>query len=416
MEIMILEKINARIKARGGTLYFVGGLVRDQILGRETNDIDLLVCNISKDDLENVLASYNPVFCGASFGVYKIGNYDIAMPRTEKSVGLGHKDFNVSLNEGISIAEDLRRRDFTINAIAREFGTNNIIDPFNGIDDIRNKLIKKISAHSIKEDYLRALRAIQFAARLDFNIEASTLEMISEHKNLLSTISTERIQVEFNKLLLAKNIQLGFGYMLSTGLLEYLVPHLFKIQKKSSEDYFNVLNSVTETDMDITLRLALLFQSNNTDTISNKNNFCVINIVNEARQFLNKLKYSNSIKNSVLAIISNTITETTNFVLKKSIGMIGETQCKRILIYNLYRQHSNAGKIDVQGLLSKIEKLISSGEALSLSDLAIDGNDLLSLGIQGQAIGKTLNSLLDMVLKQPSKNTKKQLLQIAQNN
>ncbi len=186
------------IKENGGSLYLVGGAVRDMILGIDVYDEDYCVTGLSEDEFINLFPE--AASRGKVFKVFDINGKEFALARTESKAGIGHKEFDISVGKDISIEEDLKRRDLTINSIAKDVLTGEIIDPYNGVDDINNRIIKATS-EAFKEDPLRAYRAARFACKLGFKIEESTLRLMEELKEELSSLSPERVFDELRKAL-----------------------------------------------------------------------------------------------------------------------------------------------------------------------------------------------------------------------
>lgn len=185
------------------TPYFVGGCVRDFIMGMTPNDIDIIVVGCEKQELLDLLKKYGkPDLVGESFAVIKFHHkgeiYDIATPRTEKKTEKGHKGFEVISNKNITLEMDLFRRDITINSIAMDLD-GNFIDPFGGINDIKNKIIKITNPDAFSDDPLRILRSIRFCGRFGFKIDKNTINMMTKHKDDIKELSTERIRDEFKK-------------------------------------------------------------------------------------------------------------------------------------------------------------------------------------------------------------------------
>jgi len=161
-------KIAKKVSEKGGRTFFVGGYVRDELLKIETKDIDIEVHGIDVDCLVDILESLGNVQkIGASFGVFNLKGYDIdiAMPRKEISNGRGHRDFEIYVDPFIGYEQAAIRRDFTINSMMKDVLTGEIIDPFCGIEDLKNKKLKHINDISFCEDPLRVFRAAQFASR-----------------------------------------------------------------------------------------------------------------------------------------------------------------------------------------------------------------------------------------------------------
>jgi len=192
--IVILDKI----LCEGGNPNIVGGAVRDSLMGIEPKDYDVEVFNMSKSKLESVLALFGDVDAvGASFGVYKVGNYDFSLPRRENKSGEGHRGFIPEFSD-LTFAEAAARRDYTINSVAWNFAERKLIDDWGGADDIRSKVLRPTSV-AFKEDALRILRGMQFAGRFDMDcsewVADYAMEMIGEYANL----AKERIWEEWKK-------------------------------------------------------------------------------------------------------------------------------------------------------------------------------------------------------------------------
>ena len=214
---MEIKKIAKLIEQNGGRLYLVGGAVRDSLLKRPVYDEDYCVVGIDKNKFVKLFP--NAIPRGKSFEVFDIEGCEFALARTEKKIGKGHKNFEIITNENITIEEDLKRRDLTINAIAKDILTNEIIDPFNGIDDIKNRTIKAIGK-SFLEDPLRAYRAARFACELNFEVHENTLKLMNNLKEELDTLSKERVFVEFRKALSSNKPSIFFNVLKKADILD----------------------------------------------------------------------------------------------------------------------------------------------------------------------------------------------------
>lgn len=203
MDNSIAEKIAEYVKEDGGRTYYVGGFVRDRLLGLDNKDVDIEVHGIEPDRLYSILEKVgSPVAFGKSFGVYALRNenIDIVMPRKERAVGRGHRDFEVDVDPYIGTKQAAGRRDFTINAIMEDVLTGEIIDHFGGRGDLSAGIIRHINSGTFVEDPLRVLRAAQFAARFEFEIAAETIDLCRSID--LSALSKERVEEELKKALL----------------------------------------------------------------------------------------------------------------------------------------------------------------------------------------------------------------------
>lgn len=212
-----INKIATKIKNNGGTLYLVGGAVRDKLLNRKVKDEDYCVVGITSEQFKNMFPeSFTK---GKSFQVFELNGREFAMARTETKSGKGHKEFEVITNKNITIEQDLARRDITINAMAENVLTGEIIDPYNGKHDLENKIIRATTKHFL-EDPLRVYRVARFATSFEFEVEKETLEMMKTLKNELNTLSKERVFTEFSKALSEKKPSIFFEVLKQAGLLE----------------------------------------------------------------------------------------------------------------------------------------------------------------------------------------------------
>ena len=214
------------VRDAGGRALVVGGWVRDRIMGRPSKDVDIEVYGLPAERLRDVLARLGPVnVVGESFTVYKVGDVDVSLPRRESKVGRGHKGFEVHGDPALSPEEAARRRDFTINAIAWDPLTDTHVDPFDGRRDIERRVLKAVDPRTFGDDSLRVLRALQFSARFEFDLDPGTAELC--RRIPLDDLPAERIWGEFEKLLLqARRPSRGFELALALGVIDRLFPEL----------------------------------------------------------------------------------------------------------------------------------------------------------------------------------------------
>lgn len=212
-EFEIAHKINEY----GGRLYIVGGAIRDEIMGFESQDKDYCVTGISVDEFASLFPSAKII--GKDFPVFMLYGSEFALARKERKVASGYKGFSIETSKSLTIEDDLKRRDITINAIAKEVLTGEIIDPFFGIEDIKNKKIRHIS-NSFAEDPLRVYRVARFAAKLEFNVDNETLKLMNSLKSELVTITPERVFVELNKALTTRKPSIFFKVLKNANVLD----------------------------------------------------------------------------------------------------------------------------------------------------------------------------------------------------
>jgi len=196
-------RIAELVREHGGHTYYVGGYVRDALLGIDNKDIDIEVHGVSPKCLENILDSVGErITIGESFGIYNLKglNVDIAMPRKEKATGTGHRDFDVIVDPFIGTEKASARRDFTVNSIMQDVLTGEITDHHGGVRDLNAKILRHVNDETFGEDPLRVLRGAQFAARFEFEVAPETVLLCS--KMDISMLSKERIEGELKKALL----------------------------------------------------------------------------------------------------------------------------------------------------------------------------------------------------------------------
>lgn len=225
-----LEKVIELARAArlaGGRALLVGGCVRDPLMGREPKDWDVEIYGLEPARLRQLLDRFGNVNAvGEAFTVYKIGQHlDVSLPRRERKQGRGHRAFIVEGDPAMTVEEAARRRDFTINAILQDPLTLELIDPYGGREDITRRTLRAVSAETFPEDSLRVLRAAQFAARFEFDIEPRTIELCREID--LTDLPRERIWGEMEKLLLhARRPSIGFQWLVRLGAIDQLFPEL----------------------------------------------------------------------------------------------------------------------------------------------------------------------------------------------
>lgn len=220
-------KLARTVAEAGGRALLVGGCVRDPLLGVEPKDWDVEIYGVEPARLREILEKFGPInIVGEAFTVYKLGqDLDVSLPRRERKQGRGHRAFLVEGDPSMTVEEAARRRDFTINAILKDPLTEEVIDPFGGRADIERKLIRAVSRDTFTEDSLRVLRAAQFAARFEFDIEPETVRLCSSID--LTDLPRERLWGEIEKLLIrARRPSIGLSWLYRLGAVDQLFPEL----------------------------------------------------------------------------------------------------------------------------------------------------------------------------------------------
>ncbi len=214
------------IREAGGRALVVGGCVRDELLGQTPKDYDVEVYGLDASMLRTLLERFGRVdTVGESFTVYKVAGLDVSLPRRESKTGRGHKGFTVEGDPHLSIADAARRRDFTINAIARDPLTHEILDPFDGRDDLAARRLRVVDPNTFGDERLRVLRALQFTARFGLTVDVDTRTLLRSIP--LDDLPAERVWGEVEKLLLqAARPSVGLALALDLGVVDRLWPEL----------------------------------------------------------------------------------------------------------------------------------------------------------------------------------------------
>lgn len=439
-----------QIYGAGGKVYEVGGTVRDSLLGQPEKDLDLLVTGLAFERLKSLLKSEGQLLeVGKSFGVLKFKArgeekaYDIALPRTEKSTGSGHRDFEVQFDEKLPVETDLQRRDFTINAMARELKSGEILDPFGGREDLKKGILRQVFSQAFVEDPLRLMRAVQFAARFKLEIESETLASMKAHAALIDTVSPERIIEEIGKLFRAEQPSQGFYLMRDTGLLEQVFPELVKTigvaqpAKKSGDVFEHTMKvldaSRTCADLDHMGDLEVMFASLFHDIgkpytvgfneATQRTTFYGHQIVSTklTRKWLKKYR-ANMLginPDNVLSMVHNHMFETKSFyterAIRRFIHKIGKDLIFKLVDLRIADKKGGAYPNQLKGILrlkSKIQEELEKKPPFGAKDLALTGHDLMKLGYaEGPVLGQILRQMVEVVLDDPAKNTREFLIE-----
>lgn len=225
MNKSIIEIANL-IKQHEGRLYLVGGAVRDELLNIKSTDEDYCVTGLSHEEFIELFPEAHTR--GKSFEVFDIDGKEFALARIERKMGKGHKEFEITVNKKISIEDDLKRRDITINSIAKDVLTGEIIDPFNGKLDLENGIIRATS-QSFKEDPLRVYRVARFASKFNFKVEKNTLELMESLKKELVELSVERVFTEMKKALQTDKPSIFFNVLKQAEVLDVHFIEIYKL-------------------------------------------------------------------------------------------------------------------------------------------------------------------------------------------
>lgn len=226
-----VENFATEVDRAGGTTYLVGGAVRDLLLGLTPKDIDLEIHGLVPAKVEDLATRFGHlVSVGRSFGVLKVRvddhEIDLSLPRRETKTGSGHRDFSIGIDPMMDVPTAARRRDFSIGAIYLRVTTGELVDPYGGISDLNNRLLKMIDAKGFTEDPLRVLRAMQLAARFNLSVDPETMNAMREIVPSMGALSADRVREEWKKILLSSHPTRGLELGRQNGYIEQWHPEL----------------------------------------------------------------------------------------------------------------------------------------------------------------------------------------------
>jgi len=428
-------------------VYAVGGRVRDEFrqrldgTERPPKDLDYVVTGLPLEDLLAALRRVGRVdVVGASFAVLKFrhpaGEADIALPRRERSTGVGHKEFAVESGPDIPLEDDLRRRDFRMNMIARRVADDHVVDPYGGIEDIRYRRIDIADEAAFEEDPLRMLRAAQFAARFEYEPTERTLAAMRAAAALVTTVSAERVGDEIAKLMTAPAPSVGIEILRATGLLAHLWPELLEgieVDQNDWHAYDVYRHSLATVDAagpgDFTLRLAaLLHDVGKPRTAAPRadgrgNSFYQHEQVGAEMvpAMLARLRLPNETVETVAHLVRQHMysadPDAPDKTLRRFVRRIGPEHLDRLFALR-WADIAGSGlpKRDDSNerFEARVAEVVAARPAFSLRDLAIGGSDVIAIferkglvpsGFRGdRRVGEVLRALFEEVTDDPSRN------------
>jgi putative nucleotidyltransferase with HDIG domain len=430
-----VEKVVDRLLDAGHDAYVVGGSVRDALRGVDPHDWDVTT-DAKPEQIRKVFprSLYNNRFGTV---VVRAGEHEIEVTtyRVEAEYSDHRRPDTVAFTA--SLQEDLARRDFTMNAMAwrppRGGTPGELIDPFGGRADLDARRLRAVGEadERFREDALRMLRAVRFAALLDLRIEPTTFDAIRRNAALTASLSGERIQQELTKMLRAERPSVALQMLSDSGVLAVICPELEECkltpqEKAAAENVFeHLLATVDATPAnDLVLRLAGLFHDIGKPETFSDGHFHQHEFVGEAkaRAILRRWKFDKETVNEVTHLIRNHMfwyqTDWSGSAVRRFIRKIG---LETIPALFALRRADNIGSgaksprmYALDALWRRVQEEIDAANAFSLRDLLVDGNDLKALGVpEGPQIGRVLNALFERVTDDPALNTRERLLELA---
>jgi tRNA nucleotidyltransferase/poly(A) polymerase len=437
----LLREIAEVFTASGKEVYLVGGAVRDLLLGREAVDWDLAT-NARPEEVMGLFKKVIPT--GIKHGTvtirYKGRSVETTTFRTESGYSDGRRPDQVSY--AANIEEDLSRRDFTMNAAAVKLPEGSLTDPFSGRDDIKRRIIRCVGkpAERFAEDGLRPLRAVRFASQLGFDLDEATYGAIHGALPTTAKVASERIRDELDKIIASPNPVRGFRLMEETELLHLLLPELAACRNIDQKGYhrFDVLDHsflacgyAAEKDFSKEVRMAALFHDIGKPSVRRLNENGVWTFYGHERvsgklafEIMSRFRYPNAVIEKVLRLIKEHMfyyeDNWTDAAVRRFIIRAGEDLVPELMRLRLADTAGMSGTApDPAALLpftKRIETVLARSRALSLKDLAVNGRDLLAIGVApGRHVGIILNELFEAVVEDPGLNGREKLLEIAEN-
>lgn len=418
-----------------------------EILGRalEHKDSDYVVVGLPLDVVRSRLEAIGDVdLVGASFAVFKLRaqglTVDVALARRERSTGTAHRDFVVESGPDVTLEEDLGRRDFRMNMLARALDGGRLVDPYGGVADIRARRIDIVAERSFVEDPLRMLRGAQFAARFEFGLTPRALAAMSEAAPLVRDVSPERVADELTKLLTrATRPSIGFELLRQTGVLAHIWPELvegYGVEQNEWHAYDVWRHNLTTLEAargDLTERLAALLHDVGKPRTKAGPTFYRHEIVGEelAREMLARLRFPNQVIEDVAALVRHHMYQTgpelTPAAIRRFVHRVGPDRLDRLFALR-------AADVAGSGLLKRgdqnerfaqrVHALLAERPPLGVKDLCIGGHEVIALLIRrgraregyrgGPEVGALLRYLLEQVLEEPARNTPEVLAELAE--
>ena len=450
----LAQAIDARLAAAlpPGSLYAVGGRVRDELrtaadgIPRPAKDLDYVVLGVGLAELVERLSTVGRAdLVGSSFAVVKLTvdgtTVDVALPRRERSTGIGHLEFEVEFGPDVPLEDDLARRDFRMNMMARALPDGAVVDPYHGAADVAARRIDLLRAEAFEEDPLRMLRACQFAARFEFEISDATMAAMRLAAHLVVSVSAERVRDELVKMIeKARRPSLGLEAMRSGGLLPYVFADLAvgvgveQNRFHAFDVYRHNLETMDATAPgDLTLRLAALLHDvakPHTKTVDQDGAHFYSHETlgaDMAKALLESLRFPNHVVADVERLVRNHMYSADPDVQARTARRF----IRRIGPDLLDRQFAlRAADIVGSGLPkrgneneafeSRVRAILAEKPPLSVKDLAVSGNDVIAALVAagklprgsrgGPAVGAILHRVLDGVLDDPGRNARERLL------
>lgn len=421
-----------KIKAAGYEAYIAGGAVRDVIMGKTPHDYDIAT-NARPEEVKRIFS--RTIDTGLKHGTVTVirnkTGYEVTTFRREGEYGDSRHPSDVEFID--DVREDCLRRDFTINAMMYS-PDSGVLDFFGGTDDIKNKVIRCVGdpEKRFTEDALRMLRAVRFRAVLDFTIEPETERAIRKYAVLIKKVSSERILEELNKILLSEHPDYVRD-LHRLGLLKFIIPQLDRCFGEPQRNKYHIydvgehiMQTVKNTPTDLTLRWAALLHDTGKPCCPSTDSNGIIHFYGHHREsrrialdVLHRLHMDSASIRDIALLVENHDyrVEPTYTAVKRMMSKTGAELFEKLLLLqkadNMAKnpEHFPEKLKRINGALSIYRNVIAQNQPYKISDLVVNGTDLMKIGYkQGREIGDALKTLLDEVIINPELNTRSRLI------
>lgn len=435
------------VHSLGLDAYLVGGAVRDELLGRPHKDQDFVVPGVGYEELRDALAPHGKVdpleVAGQRVGlrlyprdpdVRKLApsGVEFAPPRLERSTGPGRHDFEIVASADVALEEDMRRRDFTINAIAKRLADGEIVDPFRGERDLRDRVLRTVTPSSFAEDPLRVIRGLRFVSELDLDPVEETLQQMREHAPSVALVSGERVGGglsadglgELSRLLLGEQPAKALRIARDTGVLQHLIPEYVpaigfmeanEAQPLPLEEHiFQVVQAAADARARLEVRLAALLHDLGKPHAQGLEEHAEAG-AEIAAPVLARLRYPAHVQRHVRRLIAEHSyrVDATPVDARRFLARHGDELALDLSDFRAADLRAKSVSPEALDEAERFRALLESERASPhrLDDLAVDGSDLIAAGyLPGPELGRMLDELLSRVVEDPSLNTREQLL------
>ncbi|MHB8641304.1 MAG: CCA tRNA nucleotidyltransferase [Gaiellaceae bacterium] len=444
------NKLEDYVRSFGLDAYLVGGAVRDELIGMESKDADFLVLGVGHEVLRSALARHGRTedfeVAGRLVGVRLwprdpeiaklAGNgIEFAPPRRERSTGPGRHDFEIVVDPTAAVEDDMARRDFTVNAIARRLADGALIDPFDGAEDLEHRVLRAVSPRSFAEDPLRIVRGLRLVSQLDLSPDEATLRQMSEEAVSIRLVSAERIggglqadgMGELSKLLAGGKPAKALRIARDTGVLVALLPEFARAidydtksvrQGRPLDEHIYAV--VQNAPAKLAVRLAALFHDlgkPESEETGEAHNMIGARIADEVME---RLRYPTKLRRYVVALVAAhafPLEDVDPLFARRFLRAHGEELALDLVEHkraDLRAKNVEQWELDA---VDRLERLIEHERTQPhrVGDLAVDGADLIAVGYrEGPRLGAALERLLDEVVEDPRRNERGRLLERAQ--